>query len=176
MAKIFAYKKQKRIFALLVVLFLLIVGYSIRASIFEKEWYNLEYGNYKKSPDSWVVTEAKIKDTKTYNGSNDSALTLLDLYQTAIVDVETADGRTLTFRTSRKSSEKIGDRIRVCYDARYDTGWSPAVEGEGPPEVIPRSEPTENHFFSGMAKILAVLTAACAAGYAFICYKKSDQN
>ena len=93
MAKIFAYKKQKRIFALLVVLFLLIVGYSVRASIFEKEWYNLEYGDYKKSPDSWVVTEAKIKDTKTYNGSNDSALTLLDLYQTAIVDVETADGR-----------------------------------------------------------------------------------
>ncbi len=160
MAKIFAYKKQKRIFALLVVLFLLIVGYSIRASIFEKEWYNLEYGNYKKSPDSWVVTEAKIKDTKTYNGSNDSALTLLDLYQTAIVDVETADGRTLTFRTSRKSSEKIGDRIRVCYDARYDTGWSPAVRGEGRPEVIPRSEPTEKHFFAGMPTGLGVLPAA----------------
>ena len=175
MAKIFTYKKQKRIFALLVMLCLLIVGYCTRASIFEKEWYNLEYGFYKKDPDSWVVTEAKIKDTKTYNGANDNALTPLDFYQTAIVDVETADGRTLTFRTSRSSSEKTGDRIKVCYDARYDTGWSPDTsENQGVLEVIPRNKPIENHFVSGMTKILALLVAACAAGYAFVCYKKGE--
>ena len=176
MAKLFQYKKQKTIFIILVLLFAVSAIYAAVTRRFENDWYNLDYSNYVAHPEEYTATKAVILDTKTRNGSSDDSLTILDFYQTAIVEVELADGRTKIFSTSRESSEKAGDTIGVCYDVRYDSGWDPEIE-EGTDErflTIPRDRPIENHFVSGIATIFAAVFSAAACTYAVACRKKND--
>lgn len=176
MSKIFT-KSQLRIIIVLAVLAILAFIYRCCAYSFENDWYNLEYKNYMKSPDSYSVQEVTIDDIIWYSGSNDPALTYTDFFKCAVFEVTYAGGQTETYRAAAKSSDKKGDRIKVAYDADFDTRYDEAIRGvhrtEGIYLCIPRTEVINNHTVSGIAAAVSVLLFVSAVGYAAICCKKN---
>ena len=171
-------KTQLRVIIALLLLMILAFVYRCGAYSFENDWYNLEYKNYMKSPDSYTVQEATIDDIIWYNGSNDPSLTRTDFFKCAVFEVTYAGGQTETYRAAAKSSEKKGDKINVAYDADFDTKYDEAIRGvhrtEGSYLCIPRIEVINNHTVSGIAAAVSVLLFVSAVGYAVICYKKNQ--
>ena len=180
MTKIFTSTKDRVIFAILAILFIAGLTGTFITRTFEKEWYDLEYKDYIKAPDKYTVTDATIKELKTYNGKNDISIRYIDFYYTAIVDVTYENGVVETYRASAGNHEKVGDVIEVAYDKRYDTDYEDMIRGqhhdEGSPYMsIARTQEIRNTKNSTICTAFSCIAGLAAALYLLWCIKKSRE-
>ena len=89
-------KTQLRVIIALLLLMILAFVYRCGAYSFENDWYNLEYKNYMKSPDSYTVQEVTIDDIIWYNGSNDLSLTRTEGSYLCIPRIEVINNHTVS--------------------------------------------------------------------------------
>lgn len=171
MRKLFKNKRDRSVFAAMSVVFLLLLVGFMNARSFERDWYNMEYRDYQKEPERYTVTDVPIKEFRTYSGSNDKSLTITDLYFTAIVEVTYAGGQTDTYRVPAANGDKVGDKIKIAYDKRYDDDYETMLKAaktsEGDPyKTAPRVGHVTNTKYS--TGILIAEVVLCIAMSMFI--------
>ncbi len=181
MTHIFKSRTQSNRFIILLIIIAALTWLLYMVKDFEKDWYDLEYDNYKKNAEEYNVTNAEIVNQKIFNGTNDKSLRIIDFYLTDIVEITFDGGQVMRFRTSREPGDKIGDAISVAYDARYDTEYDELMqEYEGDPSseenylTIPRTHSVKNHTVSTILAIIILIVAIITGIYVFRCYKKPD--
>ena len=176
MGKIFKTRKDLKIFALIMAIVLFVLFLIINANSFENDWYNMDYNDYKREPESYSVAEATIKEFDTLTRKDTSSLSLIDCYYTAIVDVTYAGGQIRTCRVPRDAGDEIGNRISVAYDKRYDTEYEEAmasedVDGVGIPEIA-RTEKVKFTRYSTVLIVIECVLVFLAVLYMIWCSKK----
>ncbi len=158
MGKIFKTRKDVKIFAVIMAAVLFVLFLIINANSFENDWYNMDYDDYKKDPESYSVAEATITEFDTLTRKDTSNLSLVDRYYTALVDVTYAGGQTRTCRVPRDAGDEIGDRISVAYDELYDTEYEKAIDAEDVDgDYIPEIARTEKVKFTRYSTVLIVI-------------------
>lgn len=180
MKKIFRSKKQFTIFSAMIGLFIVALAGWYTTRELETDWYDNAYNEYMKAPGNYTVTETTIKELKTFSGKNDESLTFIDFYHTAIVDVTYAGGQVETYRVSAGNGEKVGDKIEVAYDKRYDTDYDEMRRGqhhdEGSPYMsIARTQEIRNTKNSTICTAFSCIAGLAAALYLLWCIKKSRE-
>lgn len=177
---IFKSRKDVKIFAAIVAVIVLLSIWIINVMSFEKDWYNMDYEDYKKHPDSYTVAEVTIKDFETLTGKNDPSLTIIDRYYTALVDVTYAGEQTETCRIPRSNGDEIGSTVKVAYDKRYDTEYEKMMKArdddEGFIEVIARTEKASFTLYSTVLIVIEGILVLAAILFAMWCSSKEKRK
>lgn len=177
MMKIFKSRKDVKIFAVLIALIVFMLLCIVNVMKFEKNWYNIDYEEYKKNPDEYIVAEVTIKDFELCTGKNYKAISIVDRYYTALVDVTYAGGQTETCRIPRDNGDEIGSTVKVAYDKRYDTEYEKMkkatedVDKGYVGEIARTDEVTFNRYSTTLIVIEAILMLVTIL-YVMRCSKK----
>lgn len=181
MGKIFKTRKDVKIFAVLILIFIVLLSWIFMIRSFEGEWYNMEYEDYKKHSDEYVAAQGTIKEFITDTHKNNPGLTtIFDRYFTAVVEIEYVGGQTELYKIPRQSGDKIGDKVNVAYDKRYDTDYDTMIEagenvGEEYYSYAPRLEEVNNNRYSSVLIVIESLYAVFIVLFVIRCSKKPDK-
>lgn len=169
MGKIFKTRKDVKFFAVFAAVLLFGMFLISSAKSFEKEWYNIDYEDYIKNAEFYSVSEATIIEFDTVTHKDNSGITILDRYYTALVELTYAGGQTRTCRVPRNAADEIGEKISVAYDKRYDTEYEKAIDSEDVEEGhIPEIARTEEVKFTRYSTILII--AECILMFLTVLY------
>lgn len=180
MGKIFKTRKDVKIFAVLILIFIALLSWIFMIRSFEGEWYNMEYEDYKKHSDEYVAAQGTIKEFITDTHKNNPGLTIFDRYFTAVVEIEYAGGQTDMYKISRSPGDKIGDKVNVAYDKRYDTEYDTMIEakendGEEYYWGTPRLEEVNNNWYSSVLIVIEGIYTIFIILFVIWCSKKPDK-